>query len=113
MTLADYRRSQEHAADALEPGAHRHPGPAEYLRIGLVLAAITSVEVAIYYVDVSTKLLIVSLLALSAIKFSLVVAWFMHLRFDNRLFSVLMVGGLVLAFALFMVVLAALHAGLT
>ena len=34
------------------------------------------------------------LLILSATKFALVVLWFMHLRFDNALFSTLFTGGL-------------------
>jgi len=113
MTLAEYRRTEDHAGHETDAGGRPHPGPAEYLRIGLALAVITSIEVGIYYLDISERLLIACLLVLSAIKFSLVVAWFMHLRFDNRLFTVMMVGGLTLAFVLFMVVLAALHAGLT
>jgi len=113
MTLAEYRRAQEHAAGEHDAGGSSHPGPAEYLRIGLALAAITAIEVAIYYFDLPERLLIICLLLLSTLKFTLVVAWFMHLRFDNRLFAVLMVGGLVLAFSLFIVVLAALDAGLT
>jgi hypothetical protein len=34
--------------------------------------------------------------------------WFMHLRFDNRLFSTFFVGGLMLVATLFVVVLATL-----
>lgn len=113
MTLAEYRRSQEHAAPEHDAGGRGHPGPAEYIRIGLALAFITAIEVAIYYFDLSDKVLIAILLVLSTLKFSLVVAWFMHLRFDNPLFTIFMIGGLVLAFSLFAVVLAVLNGGLT
>ena len=42
-------------------------------------------------------MLVPILLVLSTIKFAMVVMWFMHLKFDNKLFSVLFIGGLVLA----------------
>jgi cytochrome c oxidase subunit 4 len=38
-----------------------------------------------------------------AIKFALVVRWFMHLRFDSRLFMRLFVTGVVLALSIFAV----------
>ncbi len=88
-----------------------HPGPAEYVMVGVVLAVITALEVAIYYVDI-TALLVPALLVLSATKFILVVAFFMHLRFDSQLFTSLFTGGMVLAVAVFIVVLATLGASL-
>ncbi|HLB26784.1 MAG TPA: cytochrome C oxidase subunit IV family protein [Dehalococcoidia bacterium] len=94
------------AAPAHREGAH--PGPAEYVKIGLTLAVITAVEVAVYYIDALSDVLIPILIVLSALKFSLVVLWFMHLKFDNRLFSTLFVGGLMLVATLFVVVLATL-----
>ncbi|HXG36298.1 MAG TPA: cytochrome C oxidase subunit IV family protein [Dehalococcoidia bacterium] len=120
MTLAEYRRRQASAGHdtpgAMPAALHReqaHPTPAEYARIGLALSGITAIEVALYYIDMATAALVAMLIVLSGMKFSLVVAWFMHLRFDNRLFSALMVGGLALAFSLFIVVLSTLGAGLT
>ena len=68
--------------------------------------------VAIYYVDIAQGLLLGLLLVLSAMKFVLVMLWFMHLRFDSPLFSTLFTGGLLLAVALFMVVLATLGSSL-
>lgn len=93
--------------------AHAHPSPAEYVRIGIILAVITGIEIGLYYIDMATAALIAILLVLSTAKFALVVAWFMHLRFDNRLFTFLFIGGFVLAFALMAVVLSVLDAGLT
>jgi cytochrome c oxidase subunit 4 len=89
------------------PGAF-HPGLAEYIKIGLILAVITAVEVAVYYIDALEDVLIPILIVLSALKFSMVVMWFMHLRFDNRLFSTFFVGGLMLVATLFVIVLATL-----
>lgn len=93
--------------------AHSGPGPAEYVNIGLVLAAITGLEVAVFYVSSLDAVLAPILIALSASKFLLVVLFFMHLRFDNRLFSTLFTGGFALAMAVFIVVLATLGASLT
>jgi hypothetical protein len=43
------------------------------------------------------------------VKFSLVVLWFMHLKFDSRLFSQFFAGGLLLALTIFAVALSTLH----
>lgn len=84
---------------------HPHPQPAEYIKIAVVLSIVTAIEVAIYYVPGLREALVPMLLALSALKFSLVVLWFMHLKFDNRLFSTLFVGGLALAGAVLIALL--------
>ncbi len=112
MTLAEYRRrrgveaprEEEHVAEAAH--AEKHPGPLEYAQIGLILAVITGVEVAIYYLGLAHTLLVVGLLVLSATKFSMVVLWFMHLKFDNRLFSTMFILGFILALSVFTVALA-------
>ena len=83
-----------------------------YIQVGAILAVITALEVAVYYMDVVQGLLLGVLLTLSALKFVLVVLWFMHLRFDTRAFSILFGGGLALAAALFLVVLATLGSNL-
>ncbi len=111
MTLAEFRGMKPATAEAVAAPARRegaHPGPAEYIRIGLTLAVITAVEVAVYYIDALSDVLVPILIVLSALKFSLVVMWFMHLKFDSRLFSTFFVGGLMLVAALFVVVLATL-----
>ena len=89
-----------------------HPTPIQYITVGLILGVVTAVEVAVYYVDALDSALLGILMVLSAMKFVLVLLWFMHLRFDNRLFSILFSGGLVLAVLLFIVVLSSLGASL-
>lgn len=90
-----------------------HPTVAEYLVIGIVLAAITTVEVALFYVDgLSHNFMVVILLALSAVKFMLVVGYFMHLKSDQSILSVFFFGAFALAFALFIVVTATLGSNL-
>jgi cytochrome c oxidase subunit 4 len=111
MTLAEYRKQRAEAEIADDHGAHaeHHPSALQYVQIGFILFVITAVEVGLYYVDLDHNLLVVLLIMLSIAKFALVVLWFMHLRFDNRLFSVFFVGGMALTFAVFAVVIAAHH----
>lgn len=94
------------------PKRQGHPDDAQYFKIFITLLVITMVEVGLFYVDLDRSILIPALIGLSAVKFYLVVAWFMHLRFDSRLFATAFVTGLVLAFAAFTVVLATLNSNL-
>src|SRR5215211_1235802 len=82
-----------------------HPGPRQYVVIAVVLAVITAAEVAVYYIESVETLLVPMLIVFAFLKFFLVVSWFMHLRFDSRLFLRLFVTGLVLAGVVFAVVL--------
>ncbi len=111
MTLAESRGIKgptEREAQAEEVKGGAHPGPLEYIKIGLILAAITAVEVGIYYIEAIEDVLVPILIVLSALKFSMVVLWFMHLRFDSRLFAWLLAGGLMLAGILMVIVLSTL-----
>jgi cytochrome c oxidase subunit 4 len=94
---------QVEPAEAAELG--HHPTPRQYVFIAVVLAVITAAEVAIYYVEAIEGLLVPMLIAFAFLKFFLVVSWFMHLRFDSKLFRRLFVTGLVLAGVVFAVVL--------
>ena len=83
-----------------------HPTPARYAAMALIRAVITVVEVAIVYMEFLRPVLIPLLLVLSATKFAMVAMFFMHLRFDDRLFSILFVGGLLLACLVIMALMA-------
>jgi cytochrome c oxidase subunit 4 len=85
----------------------RHPSPKEYIRIAIVLAVVTAAEVAVYYIDwIHENDLLIPLLFLFAIvKFSLVVMWFMHLRFDSRTYARFFLLGIAGAFTLYVAVL--------
>ena len=74
-----------------------HGTPAFYAIVGLILAVITLVEFLIFYVESLGVLLIPIMLILSLMKFVIVVAFFMHLRFDNKLFTYLFFAGFLLA----------------
>lgn len=96
----------EDTAVKVTTGEHAHPGPREYVKVAIVLAIVTALEVALYYIDMSDGLLVTLLLFFSAIKFVMVVLWFMHLKFDSRLFRRLFITGLVLAVFVYSIVLA-------
>ena len=85
----------------------RHPSTKEYVRIAIILGVVTGAEVAIYYIDWihENELLVPLLFLFAAIKFTLVVLWFMHLRFDSRTYARFFVMGLAGAITLFLVVL--------
>ena len=75
-----------------------HPSPAKYIQIAVILTLITAFEVAIYYVDaISNGAFIAIFLSMSAVKFLIVAMFYMHLKFDNRVFTWLFIAGLVLA----------------
>jgi cytochrome c oxidase subunit IV len=84
------------------PDEHAHPGPAEYVKVAIILAVVTAVEVAVYYVkDIPNGALSAMLLGMMAVKFAMVGLWFMHLRFDSRLFRRLFITGIILAVAVY------------
>jgi cytochrome c oxidase subunit 4 len=89
---------------AEDHGAHRgHPSDFTYVKIALILAVMTAIEVATYYVedDLGSALLPI-LIVLMILKFVVVVSWFMHLRFDSKLFSRIFYAGLLLAVAVYL-----------
>jgi cytochrome c oxidase subunit 4 len=89
----------DHEPVAPAAGEHAHPGAKAYLAIAVILTVITAFEVAIFYIPQMHPVLVPSLLTLSALKFSLVVMFYMHLKFDHRLFSWLFVMPMILAAA--------------
>ncbi len=88
----------QHAADE---HAH-HPTAATYVKIGVFLTLITVAEVWAYYIPelVAAKgLFITLLLVMSAVKFFTVVALYMHLKYDHRIFRAFFVGPFIVAAA--------------
>jgi hypothetical protein len=83
---------------------HEHPSAGKYIQVAVILAAITAVEVALVYIlphgHPLHGFLSPALIALSALKFGIVAAFYMHLKFDSKLFTFFFVGGLALAASL-------------
>jgi cytochrome c oxidase subunit 4 len=84
------------AAPAAE-GAHVGAGPRTYLVIGGFLFLLTVMEVAVFYIEQLSPVLVPVLIFLALAKFILVAMFYMHLRFDHAWFSYLFVGPLVIA----------------
>ena len=77
-----------------EHGEHDHVSDNKYIVIAVILAVITAAEVAASYIDLG-PIFIPLLLFMMAVKFFIVASFFMHLRFDNRIFTWFFYSGLV------------------
>ena len=86
--------TEESSGAAVHTG---HPTPLTYFKVAMTLCILTAAEVAIFYADWLGYGIIPVLVLLSGAKFALVAMFYMHLRYDARLFSGLFVGGLMLA----------------
>ena len=99
--MADHG-SFEHTAPDVDVHAmgevHEHPTWTQYKWVALILTLITVFEVWIYYTSFTTSPLFVPvLLLMSAIKFAIVVLFYMHLKYDHRIFKALFTGPLIIA----------------
>lgn len=91
-------------------GEH-HPSDMEYIKIAVILALVTGAEVIVYYIRSLRPLIVPILLSMAVVKFAMVALWFMHLKFDSRVFRRFFVLGIILALAVFGIVLATFAAG--
>jgi cytochrome c oxidase subunit IV len=86
--------------------AHRHPGPRDYVRIGVILAVLTALEVSVHFFEYPTRFAFWFLIGLAIAKFMYVVLWYMHLKFDSTIFNRFFGFGVVLAIVVFLILLA-------
>ncbi len=87
-------------------GGHHHPTPRQYVQIALLLAVLTGIEVGLYYTEPTFgKLVTPALLLLAAIKFGVVVGYYMHLKYEKRLLTGLFGAGFILAGLIYAVLL--------
>ena len=90
---------------------HAHPSDFQYVMIAVFLAIVTGAEVGLYYIKDLDFLVLATLLSvLMVVKFVTVVGFFMHLRFDSKLFRRVFTTGLILAFVVYFIVLSTFHA---
>jgi len=80
---------------------HEHPTWKQYKWVAIILTLITVFEVWAYYVPsfVASPVFVPTLLIMSAAKFAIVVLFYMHLKYDHRLFRGLFTGPLIIAMA--------------
>ena len=84
MSQEESQVIDQRTSDAAHTG---HPTPATYFKIAMILSILTAVEVAIFYVTPLGYAIIPILAVLSIGKFALVVLYYMHLKFDSKIFS--------------------------
>jgi len=92
----EHHANVDHTAMGIEK---EHPTWSTYWKVATILTLITAVEVWIYYIPsfVASRAFVPTLLILSAVKFATVVLFYMHLRYDHRLFRVLFTAPLIIA----------------
>ena len=93
-----------------EQDSHHPTFRRQYVVIAVILFAITIIEFLLIYpqaqiVDHLGASKIPLLVGLSALKFAIVIMFYMHLKFDNRLFGGIFLSGLGLGFAVVVAVL--------
>ena len=97
---------ESHAAAARAHGSG-HATIKTYINVAVLLAIITAIEVATLYVPgIPNSILVISLLVMSAVKFFLVVGYFMHLKYDSTIMRALFVGPLIIAILIILAVMA-------
>ena len=84
----------------------RHPTVRAYIIIALILGVITLIEFGVFYLEFNRILFILVFIVLSGVTFAIVIMYYMHLKFDDNLFSKLFLGGLALAGAALFALLA-------
>ena len=83
-----------------------HPTPKKYVQIAIVLGILTANEIALYYTEDIVGVFTDPILIILAVgKFIIVVGWFMHLRFENKMVNRFFTGGMILALVLFAIVM--------
>lgn len=100
----------EHIDDPAVAGSHADAEAGHgnhemiYLKVAAVLAVLTALETATYWVDLGgfhTPFLLIMMVA----KFVLVLMFFMHLKYDNKWFGILFYMGLGLTLPVYLAVL--------
>jgi len=99
-----------HDTPAPHTDPHDHPGEhwsdLQFVYLAIALAVITAIEVALsYMVDDLGPVFLPALIILMLVKFFSVVLYFMHLKFDSRLFGLMFYLGLGLAAVVYLVML--------
>ena len=103
--------STDHSAEAANASGHHaeghgHPTDMTFIKVAIILAIITALETSTYWWPESIHTLSMTvLIVLMLVKFFMILLWFMHLKFDSKIFSLMFYIGLVLAVGCYMVAL--------
>ena len=82
-----------------QPHNGHHPTFKQYVLVAIILFAITIVEFLIVVPQElkGSRAVVAPLIILSTIKFAIVIMFYMHLKFDSKMFSLMFLGGLLLS----------------
>ena len=81
---------------------HNHPEPITYFKVAMALVALTALEVVVFYFEWVGYAIIPVMAILSIGKFGIVVMYYMHLKFDEKLLTYVFMAGLILAVVVIM-----------
>ena len=89
----------DHPPSEQQHAVHHHPTWKTYVIVGVILTVITAVEVAAFYTPAweQSRIYVPSMLLLSSAKFVIVVMFYMHLKYDHKLFRALFTGPFIIA----------------
>ena len=98
------------AVDHHDGDEHDHPSDGVYIKIALILGVLTAIEVSTYFleggeIEASRNILVPIILVIMVIKFAIVALYFMHLKFDDPILSRIFLAGILIACAVFFVML--------
>jgi cytochrome c oxidase subunit 4 len=89
---ADIKKHSNHIDES-----HSHPEPLTYFKVAMALIFLTALEVMVFYFEWLGYGIIPVLAFLSIGKFAIVVMYYMHLKFDSKLFTYVFLAALMLA----------------
>lgn len=91
--------THDHAPDHQHGFHPTFPSAGKYVVVGIILTLITIVEVSAYYYKPweESAIYVPSILGLSLLKFVIVVMFYMHLKYDHKLFRALFTGPAIVA----------------
>lgn len=89
----------------MDSANHAHPTPRQYVAIAGILVVLTALEVSLFYLDIGS-INTFALIILMLLKFTLVVAFYMHLRYESGFLRRLFAAGLAIAAVIYFIVLA-------
>ncbi len=67
--------------------AHIHPGASVYVPVAIVLVILTGLEILVYYLNVAPVVMVPVVIFLGLANIVLSAAFYMHLRYDNRVLT--------------------------
>ncbi len=86
--------------------AESHPSTRLYVAVAAILAALTALEVMVFYIEALAPVLVAILLVMMAAKFALVAMFFMHLKSDGPVLTAIFAWGIFIATAIIVGLLA-------